>query len=324
MIVRKVMRSIVIYFSQTGNTKKVAEAIQNGIRSTLGQGDILRIQDADVRNLGSYDLIGIGGPVFAFRPSVNLSIFMSRLNPLKGKHSFIFATHGGHPGNFMPAAARVLGRRGLAVIGTFDCDGDVTRPFYPYPFWTGGHPDEIDLQNAAAFGKEIVERSREISRGKPVPQPQFQWLEDPLYHKSSKVWDANKVKSRDFIVPMTLTKAKCAYPECRLCVDHCPMRAIDLSAKPTVFRKGCLSCLFCEKICPTGAIEIDEDFVEKRWRIALAGFKENGYPEFFRRAQTEIIGNRGTLYRKLAEVDLANPEKIYNKVASKRPRFIIS
>ncbi len=290
----------------------------------MGHRDILRVQDADVCKLGGYDLIGVGGPVFAFRPSVNLSIFMSRLNPLRGKHGFIFATHGGHPGNFMPAAARILGRQGLVVIGIFDCDGDVTRPFYPYPFWTGGHPDEIDLENATSFGKEMVERSRGISGGESVPLPKFEWLGDPLYHKSSKVWDANKVKSSEFIVPMTLAKAKCIYPECRLCVDHCPMRAIDLSPNPIVFRKGCLSCLFCEKICPTGAIQIDGDFAEKRWKIALAGFKENSYPEFFQRAQTESIRNRSTLYRKLTEIDLINPEKMYNKVQSKKPRFIIS
>ena len=318
------MKSVVIYFSQTGNTKKAAEAIQGGIRSAAGHCDLLRVQDAEVGNLSGYDLIGVGGPVFVFKPSVNLNIFMSRLSPLKGKPCFIFATHGGHPGNFMPAARRILERQGLEVIGAFDCDGEVTRPSYPYPFWTGGHPDQIDLQMAASFGQEIVERHQRISGGQGVSRPYFEWLKDPIYYRSVKVWDANKIRSKGFIVPMTLDQTKCSYPECRLCVDHCPMRSIDLSVTPIVFRRGCISCLFCEKICPTGAIHIDEDFTEKRWMISIAGFKKNGYPEFFQRAAMEKIGNRGTLYRKLNEVDLEHPEKIYNKVKSKRPRFVVS
>ncbi len=71
------MKNIVIYFSQTGNTKKVAEAIQKGIRSSAGHCDLVRLQDAKVENLVDYGLIGIGGPVFAYKPPVNLSIFLA-------------------------------------------------------------------------------------------------------------------------------------------------------------------------------------------------------------------------------------------------------
>ncbi len=318
------MKSAVIYFSQTGNTKKVAEAIREGINSAAGHCDLIRVQAAEINKLSGYDLIGVGGPVFVFKPSVNLSIFMSRMSPLKGKPCFLFATHGGHPGNFMPAASRILERQGLEVIGAFDCDGDVTRPFYPYPFWTGGHPDPIDLEMAASFGQEITERCRKRAKGQRVYRPYFEWLQDPIYYRSVKVWDANKIRSEDFIVPMTLDKRKCAYPECRLCIDECPMQSIDLSVTPPVFRRGCISCLFCEKICSTGAIDIEEGFAEKRWPGAIEGFKKNGYLEFFQRAAIEKIGNRGTLYRRLNAVDFDHVENIYNKVKSKRPRFVIS
>ena len=39
------MKSIVIYFSQTGNTEKIALAIQAGIKHISGQCDIARLQD---------------------------------------------------------------------------------------------------------------------------------------------------------------------------------------------------------------------------------------------------------------------------------------
>ena len=34
-----------------------------------------------------------------------------------------------------------------------------------YPYYTAGHPDEIDLREAEEFGREMVERSRRISAG---------------------------------------------------------------------------------------------------------------------------------------------------------------
>ena len=52
------MKSIVIHFSQTGNTKKVAEAIRDAIRVKTGHCDIVKLKEADARSLAGYDLIG--------------------------------------------------------------------------------------------------------------------------------------------------------------------------------------------------------------------------------------------------------------------------
>ena len=49
------MKSAVIYFSQTGNTKKVAEAIGEGIKSTAGHCDLFRVQDAEIKKLSGYE-----------------------------------------------------------------------------------------------------------------------------------------------------------------------------------------------------------------------------------------------------------------------------
>jgi len=100
------MKSVVIYYSQTGNTEKVAQAIQGGIQSVAGQCDIAKVKEAEVNNLVEYDLIGIGAPVFGFREPGNVAIFLKRMGPLSGKNCFIFDTHGGHPGNIQPRAWR--------------------------------------------------------------------------------------------------------------------------------------------------------------------------------------------------------------------------
>jgi menaquinone-dependent protoporphyrinogen IX oxidase len=74
------MNSIVIYFSQTGNTKKVDEAVHAGMSELSGRCDMTRLQDLTAGDLTKYDLIGLGSPVWHRREPANvLSFIMHQL-----------------------------------------------------------------------------------------------------------------------------------------------------------------------------------------------------------------------------------------------------
>lgn len=318
------MKSIIIYFSQTGSTREVAKSIGDAIREYTGQCDIVRLSEVDIEALRSYDLIGLGCPTFLHREPLNVTGFIRRLGHLKGKHCFVFATHGGHPVNVLPGMAGKLRRQGLKVIGGFNCDGEDRMPHYTYPWFTSGHPDQVDLKAAADFGKDMVERIEKIYRGERVALPRFHWLRNPLQEQHRRKSKVNKPRSRGFDIIMTWHRNKCRYPKCRLCVDNCPVAAIDLSADPVKFRKGCISCYFCEMLCPTGAIEADLESVASRRKGRIENFIQRKYPEFFERAKTELIDNRCTLYRMLvSKVEIGNIEGMYGKAYSKRPRYVI-
>ena len=49
------MRVLIIHFSQTGNTEKIAETIQNGILKSGNTCEIVKIKKADVNKLENYD-----------------------------------------------------------------------------------------------------------------------------------------------------------------------------------------------------------------------------------------------------------------------------
>jgi len=53
-------KSMVIYFSQTGNTKKIAEAITSGIKRANEACEISILKTVNARDLRKYDLIGLG------------------------------------------------------------------------------------------------------------------------------------------------------------------------------------------------------------------------------------------------------------------------
>ena len=250
------MKALIIYFSQTGNTEKVAKAIQAGVKQVTGHCDILKLKDANPRRLYEYDLIGLGFPIMKFVEPGNVRAFINNMRFVGGKHVFVFCTHC-TMWSYKQSIVPRLEHRGMTVIGARDWYGHSNGPLaLPTPYFTDGHPDEIDLKEAKDFGREIVERSRRISAGetslippkpKPEPMPEgYQIVDDALnWRKMAK-----------------LNMEKCTYPECRLCMDNCPIDGIDLTVKPPVYANPCIDCMFCGQICPTGAIEIDNDRME--------------------------------------------------------------
>jgi len=58
------MKSVIIYYSQTGNTRKVARAIHRGMGQLVDQCDFFSVREAESLDLGQYDLIGLGSPIW--------------------------------------------------------------------------------------------------------------------------------------------------------------------------------------------------------------------------------------------------------------------
>ena len=88
------MKSLVIYYSQSGNTKKIGQALQKGIIQQAGQCDIARLKDIKPEDWLNYDLIGIGSPVYGSCPAMPIINHINSLPPeVKGKHAFFLQRH---------------------------------------------------------------------------------------------------------------------------------------------------------------------------------------------------------------------------------------
>jgi len=115
------MKSIVIYYSHSGNTKKVAEIFteylkENGpverielialdeSQSFFGQGRRAfihaRAKIAPVNfDLSGYDLVCLGTPVWAFAPTPAMNAYLYKCFGLEGKEVTLFTTYGSGTGN---------------------------------------------------------------------------------------------------------------------------------------------------------------------------------------------------------------------------------
>jgi len=240
--------------------------------------DIARLQDVDTGDVAGYDLIGLGAPVWHRREPANVMNFIEyTMNSVERKHGFAFCTHGLLPGRFLARVAPIMTQKGLTVIGWNNWYCSVTMPEKPKPYFTDGHPDEIDLAEAKDFGREMAERSRRIYAGEDglissLPQGRDY---DELYPGRGSNWQLKKgriprqenaedleqtgLRSFDF----KFNREKCLYPRCTLCIDNCPTSSIDMSASPPILRKRCDRCWYCEQICPRGAIEVDWESIVK-------------------------------------------------------------
>jgi ferredoxin len=260
------LKSIVIYYSQSGNTKVIAQAIQKGVIRRNKQCDIARLKEIRPDELEDYDLIGIGSPIWSSQPTPNVQAYIQSFPPsMKGKHAFFFCTHGTLPGRCLLAGVKILQQKGLTVVGWNDWYGGVFLAGHARPYFTDGHPDQIDVAEAESFGSAMVENSLKISRGATELIPTMPEGEDydemfAVYHPGPI--SALPAASKPDRLPaplrgeLRINKEKCT--GCRLCADNCICNNIDFSVSPPVFKtKDCLKCLYCEGICPTGAIEYD-------------------------------------------------------------------
>lgn len=305
------MKVLIIYFSQTGNTEKVAKAIQTGIKQITGHCNILKLKEASPRRLYEYDLLGIGSPIFHWVAAPNVIAFVNNMRFLGGKHVFAFCTHA-TTWYFKESIVPRLKRRGLVVIGTGDWYGHSNGPLhFPTPYFTDGHPDELDLQEAEDFGREMVERSLRISAGETnliPPDPDKFSLPDFVHSDFADTFKWKKMAR--------LNMARCLYPACRLCMDNCPLDGIDLTVDPPIFAQPCTDCHFCEQICPTGAIEIDYDRLEACHRLATKRVKEI-FSQRVLEAQAQ-----GRFRMLVSQEDIGWDTPLY-KVYTKSPRWII-
>jgi ferredoxin/flavodoxin len=279
---RKSIRGIVVYYSATGNTAQVAEALWRGMRSVIpcdlapiGPASRKKVKPAD---MAKYDVIAIGAPNWYKRVPGNVLVFTHDMPRMDGKHCIIFGTHGGQPyAQFWIMSKNIL-KKGMVIIGWSDWYGsDFLTPHSSVPDGEWGHPDSIDLAEAEAFGRKMAENSIRIYAGERDLLPDS--LPTPELGANS-LWAPNEEGVKGKITfPSALTNAipnfdftKCVYPRCNRCIENCPVSAIDFSViaplnsvtyktlktktdSPIVLKEACQQCGgLCEKVCTYGAI----------------------------------------------------------------------
>ncbi|MCG7851212.1 MAG: flavodoxin family protein [Methanosarcinaceae archaeon] len=164
------MKALVAYYSNTGNTEKLAQAIYEGIEQA--EKEILHIKE--VKDVGDSDIIFCGFPVQSHSMPGEAEAFIKSI-PEDKKLAF-FATHGSLRGGQLAIQAfyhaMSLTSKGT-VLGTFGCRGKVKSSIIDalmkkveHRSWAieaqgaVGHPDESDFEDAKAWAKEMIAKAK--------------------------------------------------------------------------------------------------------------------------------------------------------------------
>ena len=263
----KIESTGLIYFSPTQTTRKVIEAIAQGLKATSEQYFDLTLPDTIVQTCEEFtqDLAIIGAPVHAGRLP---SVMLSRFKQIKGngRPAVIVAVYGNRAYEDalieLRDVALEVGFKPIAA-GAFIGEHSYSTPDLPI---AAGRPDADDMVKLHTFGKAIRERfTTAISNpNELIPIPgNFPYKE---------------IQMLSGIVP-SVNEALCS--KCGKCVPVCPTAAVDKENPIETAGDLCIRCCACVKACPNNAKLFDNPRIKQAAEWLYANFSDRKEPETY-------------------------------------------
>lgn len=146
---------LIIYYSRTGNVRKMADTIGEGIREEGVEVLIKEVKDAKVEELLEYDGIIIGSPTYYGLPAAEIKRFLDDSirfhGKLEGKVGGAFASSGGIAGGNETTILAIL--EALLIHGMIIQGNPGGDHYGPVSINT---PDERSLRECREYGRRIA------------------------------------------------------------------------------------------------------------------------------------------------------------------------
>lgn len=241
---------LIVYFSQGGTTKRIAEAVAKGMAAEGHRVTLHDLRGGPPPDARKYDVLGIGSPAYQYRPALIVSDYLGSLPEIPGKPVFTFILYGTYLGDAGNRVRRALERKGGKEVGYVRYHGASTFLGYlKYGYlFSPQHPTSGDVANAEAFGHEVAARLA----GKEYIRPVYDAA--PAFIYRLERFFMGPLLIRQLYSRLFRVRRK-KYTSCGLCMKLCPTANItrDGAGRPA-WGRNCLFCFTCEMKCPTDAI----------------------------------------------------------------------
>ena len=153
------MQVLVMYFSKGGNTKKLAQAIAQGVKQVEGVGCLVKpCGEVNQDDFTGSDGIIAGSPVYFGTMAADMKVvfdkFVGQRRKMEGKVGAAFATAGDPTGG---KETTILSIHQAMLIYGMIIVGDPLDATGHYGIACTGAPDENTRENARKLGKRVAE-----------------------------------------------------------------------------------------------------------------------------------------------------------------------
>lgn len=235
-----------IYFSPTGTTKKVINAIVKGMG--MINNNSIDLTCSNIRNklmpAINEDIVLIGVPVYATGVPNILKPFLTNLKG-NNKPVVLIAVYGNmSEGTALNELYTITENSGFKIVGAGSFIGEHSFSTEETPI-AKGRPNYEDLNKAEEFGRKIIEKMRNMN--------DLSTLQIPMGKKPLMAKILPEDSARIFNETPTPDINLCS--RCNTCVKLCPMGAIHKDTLE-VNENKCIRCFCCVRKCPIKARKI--------------------------------------------------------------------
>lgn len=255
---------LLIYYSGTGNSKRVCEwigekAVEEGV--TVRIASFHQFTPELVEGLSGKTLIGFFSATHGFNMPHSMLKFMARFDLFKGSDIFIGNTRAGMKLSkiFLPGLSGIA-LYFPAMIMWFK--GYKVRSIYPVDLpsnWISLHPGlkqkvvDSMFDHYRSLTRNFTEK---LLNGKRIYLKGFILL--PLDILVAPIALGYYFCGRYIIAKTFYANEKC--DNCGLCIQQCPTQSIVLKDNRPFWKLSCESCMKCMNYCPKRAIETAHSF----------------------------------------------------------------
>lgn len=264
-----------VFFSPTGNTKKIVESIGNQLSEMLGlpvERDDFTLPDAHtaVRTYGAEDLVVFGVPTYAGRVPNKVLPFVQNLFKGNGTQAVAVVTFGNRSfDNSLSELHDELEKNGFSVLGAA-----AVVCSHAFAAVGNGRPNDADREQLAAFTDSVAKKLQ------AEPQQQAR-----ITVRRNEALAAYYVPLGLDGKPVNFLKAKPATDtakcdNCGVCAALCPMAAIDKNDVSLV-PGTCIKCQSCVFHCHTKAKYFDNELFLSHKAMLEQNYTRPAVSEFF-------------------------------------------
>lgn len=268
----KNFKSIIIYFSPAGTTRKIADLIAKTLNKNFCEIEMVDLADrhsnADFHNsknrLKKGDCLWIGSPVYAGHTVPPIEKFISNLPELKGVFAVPFVTYGAvTSGIGLYEMGIQLAMRGFSILGAAKILAVHSMLWFSKNPPGNGHPGRDDEKQIKNLIKSVLKKISDPDAGNFI-NPKILNYQPIKVKEQAKIWHITLLRQN--IPPIKLDKEKCT--KCSICAEKCPVLNISLNPWPKI-GDNCLLCFNCIRYCEPKALTNEsigalEDIIRNR------------------------------------------------------------